>query len=128
MEGPGPPCTTRCTGEATERDPRHQLAWTTSGFPNPHELFVLDHPTGTPHKLFGTSDRHFDWITWSPDGHHLLLDDANAGFDPARPGRRPPGRWRLLDTQAGDTVRTFPGLGGAPIWCCPANNYVTVNE
>lgn len=104
----------------------YRLAWTTSGFPNPHELFVLDEPTKKPRKLFGTSDRHFDWINWSPDGRLLLLDDANFGFDPDRP-RRPPGLWRLLDVQGGGTFRTFPRLGGRPLWCCPVNSYATLN-
>jgi dipeptidyl aminopeptidase/acylaminoacyl peptidase len=104
-----------------------RLAWTTSGFPNPHELFVLDEPTKKPRKLFGTSNRHFDWITWSPDGRLLLLDDANFGFHPDRPRRRPPGLWRLLDAQGEGMSRTFPRLGGRPLWCCPVNSYATLN-
>jgi hypothetical protein len=104
-----------------------RLAWTTSGFPNPHELFVLDEPTKKPRKLFGTSNRHFDWITWSPDGRSLLLDDANSGFHPDRPARHPPGVWRLFDAQGGGTLRTFPRLGGRPLWCCPTNSYATLN-
>ena len=103
----------------------HRLAYTTSGFPNPHELFVLDEPGTRPRKIFGTSARHFDWVTWSPEGRHLLLDDANWGFDPGRPGRRPPGRWMTFDVATGNLTRELARLGGRPIWCCPEGSYVT---
>jgi len=103
----------------------HRLAYTTSGFPNPHELFVLDEPGTRPRKIFGTSARHFDWVTWSPDGRHLLLDDANWGFDPGRPGRRPPGRWMIFDVATSNLTRELARLGGRPIWCCPEGSYVT---
>jgi hypothetical protein len=96
----------------------HALAYTTSGFPDPHELFVLDEPGGKPRRLFATADRHFDWITWSPDGRFLLVDDEHAS-------RR--GRWLLIDAKSGRIVRRLPRPGGAPQWCCPANAYVTVN-
>lgn len=99
----------------------------TSGFPNPHELFVIDAATAKPRKLLGTSNRHFDWVTWSPDGRFLLLDDATFGFDPNLPNRRPTGLWRLLDVDGGGTFRTIPRLGGRPLWCCPVNSYATLN-
>jgi hypothetical protein len=48
----------------------HRLAYTTSGFPDPHELWVVDDPAprpvanaSRPRKLFATGDRHFDWVT-----------------------------------------------------------------
>jgi Tol biopolymer transport system component len=96
----------------------HRLAFTTSGFPDPHELFVLDEPDGEPRRLFATDARHFDWITWSPDGRFLLVDDEHAG-------RR--GRWVLIDAESGRVVRRLPRFGGAPQWCCPVNAYVTLN-
>lgn len=91
----------------------HRLAWTTSGFPDPHELFVLDDPGAMPRRLFATGARHFDWITWSPDGRRLLLDDEHAG------------RWRLLPVDGGG--KTLPRLGGRPLWCCPVSAYATFN-
>lgn len=120
--------TSRYTISMIAWSPRgHRLAWTTSGFPDPHELFTLDEPAGKPRKLFGTSNRHFDWITWSPDNRFLLLDDAKAGADPKRRARQSAGAWRLIDTIDPRTVRLFPRLGGAPLWCCPVNSYVTLN-
>ncbi len=44
----------------------HRLAYTTSGFPAPHELFLLEGPRAQRRRIFKTA-RHFDWITWSPD-------------------------------------------------------------
>jgi hypothetical protein len=93
----------------------HRLAWTTSGFPTPHELFVLDDPNGTPRRLFA-ADRHFDWISWSPEGRRLLLDDENAG------------RWLLLTTAGRRSVERHPRLGGRPYWCCPVNAYSRFND
>lgn len=92
----------------------HRLAWTTSGFPDPHEVFVLDEPTAQPRRLFAT-ERHFDWITWSPDGRRLLLDDENAG------------RWRLIDTAGKTKITALRRFGGRPLWCCPVNAYATFN-
>lgn len=92
----------------------HHLAWTTSGFPDPHELFVLDQPEAKPRRLFAT-ERHFDWITWSPDGRRLLLDDENAG------------RWRLIATVEQTKIKARPRAGGRPLWCCPVNMYATFN-
>jgi WD40-like Beta Propeller Repeat len=92
----------------------HRVAWTTSGFPTPHELFVLDEPTGKPRRLLAT-DRHFDWITWSPDGRRLLLDDENVG------------RWRLVPTAGRMKIEALPRLGGRTLWCCPVNAYATFN-
>jgi hypothetical protein len=90
----------------------HRLAYTTSGFPDPHELFVLHEPTVKPVRLFVTGERHFDWITWAPDGKRLLLDETA-------------GTWRLLPVQGRARERTFPRLGGRPLWCCPVNAYAT---
>jgi hypothetical protein len=96
----------------------HRLAYTTSGFPDPHELFVLDEPGGKPHRLFATADRHVDWVTWSPEGGYLLVDDEHAS---------PRGRWLLIDAKSGRIVRRLPRLGGAPQWCCPVSSYVTLS-
>lgn len=92
----------------------HELAWTTSGFPDPHELFVLDEPESKPRRLFATGARHFDWIAWSPDGSKLLLDDEHAGH------------WRLFPVD--ETGSELPRLGGRPLWCCPVNAYSTFNS
>jgi dipeptidyl aminopeptidase/acylaminoacyl peptidase len=88
----------------------HRLAYTTSGFPAPHELFVVDSPDAAPRRIF-SAGRHFDWITWSPTGRWLLLDDESAG------------QWRLLDASRGRTQRVLPRLGGRPLWCCPQNEF-----
>lgn len=93
----------------------HRLAWTTSGSPDPHELFVLNDPKGMSRRVFATGARHFDWITWSPDARSLLLDDETVG------------RWRLLTVDGGKT-RTLQRLGGRPIWCCPVNAYARFND
>lgn len=91
----------------------HRLAYTTSGFPDPHELFVLREPSARPVRLFVTKARHFDWITWSPDGRRLLVDDESDGT------------WRLLPVEATAGGRAVPRLGGRPLWCCPVNAYAT---
>ena len=91
----------------------HRLAYTTSGFPDPHELFVLHEPTAKPVRLFVSGDRHFDWITWSPGGRRLLLDDETDGT------------WRRLSVEGTAGGRAVPRLGGRPIWCCPVNSYAT---
>jgi Tol biopolymer transport system component len=90
----------------------HHFAYTTSGFPVPHELFVADRPDAKPRRIF-TAGRHFDWITWSPTGRWLLLDDEHAH------------KWQLLDASGARTLRTLPRLGGRPIWCCPQNEFST---
>jgi hypothetical protein len=90
----------------------HRLAYTTSGFPSPHELFLVDTPATRPVRLFATA-RHFDWITWSPDGRRLLLDDKLAN------------RWRLFALAHRTGPSTLRRLGGRPLWCCPANSYAT---
>ncbi|MFN2471981.1 MAG: hypothetical protein ABR583_13540 [Gaiellaceae bacterium] len=92
----------------------HRLAWTTSGFPTPHELFVLDRLRGKPRRLLAT-DRHFDWITWSPDGSRLLLDDKETE------------QWRLITSAEATRVAVRPRPGGRPLWCCPVNAYATFN-
>jgi hypothetical protein len=88
----------------------HLLAYTTSGFPSPHQLFVVD-PGHEPRKIFATGRRHFDWITWSPDGRQLLLDGDAAGG------------WRVFSARTGRQLRLLRRLGGRPFWCCPVNEY-----
>jgi hypothetical protein len=87
----------------------NRLAYTTSGFPDPHELFVLDSPTAEPRLLYKTGADHFDWVTWSPDGTWLLLDEEHHD------------RWLLLRADGSGKPRSLPRLGGRPIWCCPAS-------
>ena len=88
-----------------------RLAFTTSGFPNPHQLFVVDRPSARRRLLFVAGSWHFDWITWSPDGTRILLDDENRG------------RWLLFRTDRSGKRRTLPRLGGRPLWCCPVNSF-----
>jgi WD40-like Beta Propeller Repeat len=88
-----------------------RLAYTTSGFPDPHQLFVLDSPTAKPRLLYATGGMHFDWITWSPDGQWLLLDEEHHD------------RWLLLRTDRSGARRILPRLGGRPLWCCPVNSF-----
>jgi hypothetical protein len=88
-----------------------RLAFTTSGFPDPHQLFVVDSPSAKPRLLYGRGAIHFDWVTWSPDGMRILLDDENRG------------RWLLFRTDRSGKRRTLPRLGGRPLWCCPVNSY-----
>jgi hypothetical protein len=88
----------------------HRLAYTTSGFPSPHQLLVVDRPRARPRKLFATS-RHFDWVTWSPDDRWLLVDDQHANA------------WRLIRADGSATPRVLPRLGGMPLWCCPQDGY-----
>jgi hypothetical protein len=90
----------------------HRLAFTTSGFPAPHQLLVVDTPTAKPRPLFVTA-RHFDWITWSPDGRRLLLDDEHANH------------WRLISSSRRRVLRSLPRFGGRPLWCCPVNAFAT---
>jgi len=85
------------------------LAYTTSGFPDPHELFLVDPSAGTQRRLLATGARHFDWITWSSDGRWLLLDGDETGG------------WRIFSASTGKPVRLLPRLGGRPLWCCPVN-------
>ncbi|MGH2922060.1 MAG: TolB family protein, partial [Gaiellaceae bacterium] len=87
----------------------HRLAWTTSGAPDPHQLFVLDNPTAKPRLLYATGADHFDWVTWSPDGKWLLLDEEHHD------------RWLLLRVDQPGERRILARLGGRPLWCCPAN-------
>lgn len=89
----------------------HRLAYTTSGFPLPHQLLVLDDPRAEPRKLLSEA-AHFDWVSWSPDGRLLLVDDE------------PKGRWLVIDSQGERPHRSVTRLGGAPLWCCPANEFL----
>jgi len=84
----------------------HRLAYTTSGFPSPHELFVLAEPSSQPVKLFSRVG-HFDWVTWAPSGGRLLLDVEEED------------RWLILDALSGNIEERLPRLGGGPRWCCP---------
>jgi hypothetical protein len=88
-----------------------RLAFTTSGFPDPHQLFVVDQPGAKPRLLFVAGSWHFDWITWSPDGSRILLDDENRA------------RWLLFRVEGSGRRRTLPRLGGRPLWCCPVNSF-----
>ncbi len=92
----------------------HRLAYTTSGFPDPHELFVVDEPTAKAKRLFAT-ERHFDWVTWSPDSRWIVLDDEHKDL------------WWLLPTSGARKFRALPRLGGRPLWCCPVNSYATLS-
>jgi hypothetical protein len=94
----------------------HRLAYTTSGWPAPHELFLVDPARGNPKRVFVSGARHFDWITWSPDGRWLLLDDEEAGG------------WRVFSARTGEQVRLLPRLGGRPLLCCPLNAYDALGE
>jgi hypothetical protein len=89
----------------------HRLAYTTSGFPDPHELFIVDPETWERRRIFASGAPHFDWFTWSPDGRWLLLDGDEAGG------------WRVFSAKTGKQVRVLPRLGGRPLWCCPVNDY-----
>jgi hypothetical protein len=93
----------------------HRLAYTTSGFPDPHELFLVERPTEEARRLFATA-RHFDWITWSPDARWLLLDDEHEAL------------WWLLPSTGKPTFRALPRMGGRPLWCCPLNAYATLDD
>lgn len=88
-----------------------RLAFTTSGFPDPHQLFVVDQPSARPRVLYDSSHDHFDWITWSPDGKRILVDDENRS------------RWLLLRADRSGKRRSLPRLGGRPLWCCPLNSF-----
>jgi hypothetical protein len=90
----------------------HRLAYTTSGFPSPHQLFLIDTPAARPVQVFATR-HHFDWITWSPDARRLLLDDKLTN------------RWRLFAVRGRAELRAISRPGGRPLWCCPVNNYAT---
>jgi hypothetical protein len=94
----------------------HRLAYTTSGFPAPHELFLVNPTTGTRTRIFVSGAAHFDWITWSPNGRWLLLDGDKAGG------------WRLFSATSGKQIRRLPRLGGRPLWCCPINAYDALGQ
>jgi WD40 repeat protein len=87
----------------------NRLAYTTSGFPDPHELFVVDSPPAKPRLLYKTGDDHFAWVTWSPDGKWLLLDEEHHA------------RWLLIRVDRPSERRVLPRLGGRPLWCCPTS-------
>ena len=80
----------------------HRLAYTTSGAPAPHQLLVIDQPTARPRLAFEQGS-HFDWVTWSPDGRWLLVD--NEPFD----------AWTVLGAATAKHLE-LPRLGG----CSPS--------
>jgi len=98
----------------------HELAYTTSGFSVPHELYVLRSPRARPWRIFSQAE-HFDWVTWSPDDRWLLIDNEHRG------------EWELLRLTghrearnldgASVPTRRLPRLGGTPLWCCPQDHY-----
>jgi hypothetical protein len=99
----------------------HRLAYTTSGFPAPHELFVLLSPSAQQRRILSQAP-HFDWVTWSPDDRWLLVDNENrnawtllrlTGHHQVRPGAE----------GAAVPTRRLPRLGGMPLWCCPQQSY-----
>ena len=97
-----------------------RLAFTTSGFSAPHELYVLAGPASRPRRILSQVS-HFDWITWSPDSRWLLLDNEFMRT------------WDLLRITGHRAVAPFGGtsvpvrhlrrLGSQPVWCCAANSY-----
>lgn len=96
----------------------HRLAYTTSGFPAPHQLFIVDAARHDAPRLLFQTRRHFDWVTWHPTGETLLLDDLTAGAAARRPG----GKWRLIPADGSHPER-LPRLGKYPLWCCPPNHF-----
>ena len=91
------------------------LAYTTSGFPDPHELFIVG-PAEEPRRLY-EGPAHFDWVTWSPDGRWVLIDDE--ALD----------RWLLFKPKgSGRSPLWLPRLGGAPMWCCPQGAFAEALE
>jgi hypothetical protein len=98
----------------------HKLAYTTSGFPAPHELYVLSSPHAAAHRILSQVE-HFDWVSWSPDGRWLLIDNEHQHA------------WLLLrltghrqaqvDRGASVPARRLPRLGGMPLWCCLQDTY-----
>jgi hypothetical protein len=88
----------------------HRLAYTTNGFPAPHEVWVLDSPRARARKIFSRTS-HFDWISWNPSGRFLLLDFETQGH------------WMLLPAFGHGRPRELPRLGGRPLWCCPPEHF-----
>jgi dipeptidyl aminopeptidase/acylaminoacyl peptidase len=98
----------------------HRLVYTTSGFPAPHELYLLASPRARQWRILSQAP-HFDWVTWSPDGRWLLIDNEHEHA------------WELLHLTGhrqarllgGASVpgRRLPRLGGMPLWCCPQQSF-----
>jgi len=96
-----------------------RLAYSTSGFPSPHELFLVASPSARPRRILSQVP-HFDWLTWSPNGRWLLIDNEHLN------------EWELLhlikirrvapDSGAAVPTRRLPRLGGMPTWCCSYAN------
>jgi hypothetical protein len=89
-------------------------AYTTSGFPDPHELWVGRGIQQPAKRIFFTAYHHFDWITWSPDARWLLVDDQLNSPTPL---------WRLIPTDGRSERQTLPRPGGHPLWCCPEQTF-----
>jgi hypothetical protein len=90
------------------------LAFSTTGFPSPHQLIVLPSPRAPARVLFSQLS-HFDWLSWSPDGRWIVLDDETAG--------PPGGEWLVLNVSDPRTRIALPRLGGTPTWCCPVGQF-----
>ena len=96
-----------------------ELAYSTSGFPSPHELFVVSSPAARPRRILSQRP-HFDWLTWAPNGRWILIDNEHLG------------EWEVLHLVGhrhvaqlgGAAVPTtrLPRLGGMPTWCCSYAN------
>jgi hypothetical protein len=98
----------------------HQLAYTTSGFPAPHELYVLTDPRAAPWRVLSQVP-HFDWVTWSPDNRWLLIDNEHEhSWELLRLPGHPQAR---IVAGAAVPTRRLRRLGGAPLWCCPQDHY-----
>ncbi len=82
-----------------------RFAYTTSGFPSPHQLIVGAAGARSSQVLL-TQVEHFDWVTWSPDGLRLLIDNQLHGS------------WDLFYPTGRSAPQHLPRLGGQPLWCC----------
>lgn len=98
----------------------HALVYTTSGFPAPHELYLLSSPSARQRRILSQGP-HFDWVTWSPDGRWLLIDnEQKQAWELLHLiGRR---QTRLLGG-ASVPIRRLRRLGAMPLWCCPQQRY-----
>lgn len=98
----------------------HLLAYTTSGFPAPHELYILTSPRAQKWRVLSQS-AHFDWVTWSPDDRWLLIDNQRLHtWDLLRlTGHKQAG----MLAGAAVPMRRLPRLGGEPQWCCPEAHF-----
>jgi hypothetical protein len=86
------------------------LAFSTSGFPLPHQMILIARPRAAPRVLLESAP-HFDWFSWSPDGRWILVDNEEVG--PRS------GEWLVLSISDPSTRAVLPRFGGMPTWCCP---------